>query len=159
MTTLARAPLTPAAALALGTLAVGALDLLDAIVFFHFRGVAAIRIPQSIAAGLLGRAAYQGGLGTAALGVLLHFFIAFSVVAVYYRISLRIPFLVRHPWRMGALYGLIVYAVMRFVVVPMSAAGAGAPPPLAVVLNGILIHVFGVGMPAALFVRAAVGRR
>ena len=42
-----------------GTLAVGTLDALDAIVFFGLRGVTPLRIFQSIASGLLGRAAYQ----------------------------------------------------------------------------------------------------
>jgi hypothetical protein len=50
-------------------LVVGALDAIDAVVFFGLRGVTPIRIAHSIAAGLLGRAAFQGGLATAALGV------------------------------------------------------------------------------------------
>jgi hypothetical protein len=142
----------------LGTLTVGVLDLVDAIVFFYFfRGVAPIRIPQSIAAGLLGPAAARsGGWQTAALGTLLHFFIAFSVVFVYYRLSLRVPFLVRHPWRCGALYGVIVYGIMNFVVVPLSASGGGGIPPLPIAVNGLLIHIFGVGLPAALFTRATM---
>ena len=72
--------------MAFGGLTVGALDLLDAIVFFGLRnGVAPVRIPQSIAAGLVGRpAAVAGGLSTAALGVALHFFIATTIVAVFY---------------------------------------------------------------------------
>jgi hypothetical protein len=147
--------LSPARALLFGTLTVGVLDLLDAIVFFHFRGVAPIRIPQSIAAGLLGRAAFQGGIQTAAIGVLLHFFIAFCVVAFFYRASRLVPFLVRHPWRSGALYGLLVYAFMNLVVIPMSATGGGGIPPLPIALNGILIHILGVGFPSALFARAA----
>lgn len=48
-------------ALLVGTLAVGVLDILDAIVFFALRGAQPIRILQSIAAGLLGRAAFAGG--------------------------------------------------------------------------------------------------
>jgi hypothetical protein len=42
-----------------------------------------IRIRQSIASGLLGRHAFAGGWQTAALGVLLHFFIAFVIVLVF----------------------------------------------------------------------------
>ena len=72
------------AALLFGTLTVGTLDILDAIVFFGIRNhVAPIRIFQSIAAGLLGRAAFSGGIRTALLGALLHYFIAFSIVAVF----------------------------------------------------------------------------
>ena len=62
-----------------GTLVVGTLDALDAIVFFGLRsGAQPIRIFQGIASGLLGPAARQGGLQTAAIGVGLHYFIAFE---------------------------------------------------------------------------------
>jgi hypothetical protein len=47
---------------------------------------------------------------------------------------------------------------MNHVVVPLSAAVTGAgPKPLAVILNGLLIHMIGVGLPAALF--AGMARR
>ena len=54
----------------------------------------------------------------------------------------------------GLLYGLAVYAVMNYVVLPLSAAGRG-PFSTPVFVNGVLIHAFGVGLPTALFVRAA----
>lgn len=48
------------------------------------------------------------------------------------------------------LYGLVVYAVMNFIVLPLSAAPPRNAPAGAVLLNGLLIHVFGVGLPSAL---------
>lgn len=52
--------LSPARAIVYGGLVVGTLDILDAVIFFGlWRGVAPIRIFQSIASGLLGRAAFQ----------------------------------------------------------------------------------------------------
>jgi hypothetical protein len=143
-----------ATAVLLGSLAVGVLDILDAFVFFGWRGVSPLRILQSIAAGLLGRAAFDGGLRTAALGLLLHFFIAFVIVLVYYVASGRLSDLVRHPIRYGLLYGVAAYAVMTFVVVPLSAAG-GRLPSWPVAANGLFIHTLGVGLPAALAARAA----
>ena len=143
----------PARGLLWGTLAVGVLDLLDALVFFGLRGVPPIRILQSIASGLLGAAAYRGGAATAALGTLLHFLIAFAIVAVYHLASRRWPFLARRPWLWGPLYGLAVYLVMNLAVVPLSAAVVG-PKTLPVVVNGVLIHLFGVGLPSALSARA-----
>jgi hypothetical protein len=59
----------PAYILLLGGLVVDLVDGLDAIVFFGFRGVTATQIMQTIASGLLGPGAYQGGMVTAALGV------------------------------------------------------------------------------------------
>ena len=53
------------------------------------------------------------------------------------------------------LFGVAAYFVMTWVVVPMSNAGNGAItfalPVTAVIINGILIHMFGVGLPAAYF--------
>jgi hypothetical protein len=145
-------------ALLLGAAAVGALDLLDALIFFGLRGVPPERILQSIAAGVLGRSAFTGGGSAAALGLVLHFVIAALIVATYLGAARLFPSLARRPVAYGALYGVAVYLVMNWVVIPLSAAVAG-PRPLAVVVNGVAIHVLGVGIPAALAARAAGGGR
>ena len=142
-------------ALLYGTLAVGVLDLLDAFVFFGLRsGVRPIRILHSVASGLLGRASFTGGWRTAPLGLALQFFLAFVIVRVFLMASRRLAPLRRHAVAAGLLYGVAVYLTMTFVVVPASAA-AGGVPALAVAINGVLIHMFGVGLPAALAARAA----
>ena len=126
--------------------------------FFGLRnGVAPQRIFQGIAGGLLGReAALAGGGLTALLGVVLHFAIATTVVAVFYGLSRRFPFLAHRPFVWGPLYGIAVYLTMNLVVVPLSALhGTGLPHALPVLLNGVLIHLIGVGTPSALFARAA----
>jgi hypothetical protein len=123
-------------ALLLGTLTVGTLDILDAIVFFGIRSHAApIRIFQSIDAGLLGRAAFSGGLRTAILGAALHYFIAFMIVATFFVLSRYVSVVRARPILCGLLYGIAVYLFMNFVT------------------NGVLIHMFGVGLPAAWFAR------
>ena len=151
----------PLKAYVLGGLTVGSLDILDAFIFFGLRsGARPTRILQSIAAGLLGRASFDGGAPTAALGLLLHFFIAFSIVGIYFLAARAIPALMRRPFLTGPVYGLVAYGVMNYVVIPLSAAASrGGAPPLPVLLNGLLIHAFGVGLPAALFARKAFGRR
>ena len=146
-------------ALLYGTLAVGTLDILDAFIFFGLRGARPIRILQSIAAGLLGREAFNGGWGTAALGLALHFFIAFVIVLVFLAASQRMAMLTRQPVLMGLIYGIAVYLVMTLVVVPAPAAGGGGLPPWPVALNGVLIHMFGVGVPASLAASAAARAR
>jgi hypothetical protein len=145
LTSLAPEPtMTRRDALALGTVVVGALDILDAFIFFGLRGASPVRILQSIAAGLLGReAAVQGGVATAVLGLALHFTIAFAIVGVYFLASRRAPGLIRHPIACGLLYGILAYVVMNYVVIPLSATTRGTFS-LPVFLNGILIHLFGV---------------
>jgi hypothetical protein len=150
--------LTRGRAVLYGGLTVGALDGLDAIVFFGLRnGFAPLRLFRGIAAGLIGRpAAMEGGLATTALGLLIHFSIATAIVAVYSRASRRLPLLTRRPFLCGPLYGVAVYLVMNLVVLPLSAIhGTGLPSALPVLLNGVLIHMLGVGLPSALFARAA----
>ena len=146
--------MTAGRALLYGTLAVGVLDGLDAVVFFGLRGAQPIRVFQAIASGLLGRQAFAGGPATAALGLALHFFIAFGIVATFLAASRRIPALVRAPVISGLLYGLAVYVVMNHVVVPLSAAATGSFS-WPVFVNGVLIHMFGVGLPSSLAARAA----
>ena len=146
-------------ALLFGTVAVGILDILDAFIFFGLRGAPPIRILQSIAAGLLGRDAFNGGWSTAAVGVALHFFIAFMIVLAFLLASRRLSVLTRHPVIAGLVYGIVVYLVMTFVVVPASAAGGRGLPAWPVAMNGVLIHMFGVGLPASLAARAAARSR
>ena len=151
-------PLSPARAILYGGLTVGVLDGLDAIVFFGLRnGVGPLRIFKGIAGGLLGRdAAAAGGLPTALLGVILHFTIATTIVTVFSLASRRLPFLTRRPLVWGPLYGIAVYLTMNLVVLPLSALhGTGLPSALPVLLNGLLIHIVGVGTPSALFAREA----
>jgi hypothetical protein len=135
----------------LGTLIVGVLDALDAIVVFGLRsGVAPDRIFRGIAAGVVGPAARAGGAGTAVFGVALHFTVAFGIVATFVLLSRQVPALRRRPWLVGPIYGLAVFAVMNLVVIPMSAIGASPQFDTLGLVNGLAIHVFGVGLPAAL---------
>jgi hypothetical protein len=152
--------MSTARAIIYGTLVVGVLDGLDAIVFFGLRsGATPTGIFRTIAAGLLGRAASQGGRGPVVLGVCLHFFIAFVIVTTYHVASRRARILTDRPVIFGLLYGVAAYFVMSRIVVPLSALGGGGWPPLPVLVNGILIHALGVGLPSALFARAAASAR
>ena len=132
-----------------GGLVAGALDIAYACLFWAVRsGVPARRILQSVAAGLLGPASFQGGRATAALGLGLHFFIALSMSVAYYLAARLWPVLGRRPVVYGAAYGLVLYAVMNYVVVPLSAAGRGSKDPLWIVLS-IVAHMVLVGIPIA----------
>jgi hypothetical protein len=134
----------------------GCLDLAYAFVFFGTSGITPIRILQSIATGLLGRASYSGGAATALLGAGLHFFIAIVAAGIFYAASRRFPWLVRHVVVAGAVFGLCMYGVMNFIVVPLSAfPHKGSSAPLTTI-TGILVHMFGVGVPIAFGARRAL---
>jgi uncharacterized membrane protein YagU involved in acid resistance len=136
-----------------GGLACGVLDITQAMVAWHFEaGAKPIRILQSIAAGLLGRDAFSGGMKTAALGAVLHFLIAFTAAGVYYAASRWFAFLTQHAVIAGMLYGEMVWLFMNFVVIPLSATPR-PPWNAASIITGPIGHLFLVGLPIALAVR------
>ena len=136
-----------------GGLVVGVLDFLDASIFFPlYYGITVQRVWHGVAAGMLGpEAAREGGWGTAALGILLHFVIGFGVAAVYWLLSRNISFLIRHPFASGLIYGAAVHFAMQYVVIPLSAIGWRTAPfdPFPFV-NNVVGHAFLVGLPVAL---------
>lgn len=139
-----------------GGLVAGTLDIVFACGFWAWKlDVPPERILQSVAAGLLGDVSFDGGWGTAALGLLLHYFIALSMCVVYYQVARRWPLLWRRPLLCGAFYGLLLYVVMNYVVVPLSAAGPGSKDRLWIALS-IAAHVLLIGIPCAIFARLAV---
>jgi hypothetical protein len=134
-------------AIAAGGLLAGGLDLTQALILFGSR------VPFSIAAGLLGRAAFRGGAGTYALGVLLHFLIALSAAVVYYAASRSLTFLTEHPLVCGLFYGGAVEEVMNLIVLPLSALHARGPYKLHDLILGLLVHMVVVGLPISFSVR------
>ena len=138
-------------AILIGGLVVGVLDISSAFVIWWQRGVGARRGLQGIAAGLLSANSYDGGLVTAGLGLALHFFVAFVVVSVFYLASRKLGFLTIHPVMSGVLYGIAVYIVMYWLVLPTA-----FPTFRHRVWNELLavvIHVSLIGLPCALIVR------
>jgi hypothetical protein len=83
------------------------------------------RVWQGVAATVLGPSAMQGGARMAAVGVLMHFGVAFGWSAVFLLLfsrSARIRHLVRGRggvWKAAALYGPFIWMVMSLVVIPL----------------------------------------
>ncbi len=134
-------------AVTVGGLIAGTLDLLQACLLFGWD------IPLAIAGGLLGPQAAHGRTATYILGVLLHFFIAFSAAGVYYTASRRLAFLKEHPLICGLYFGATVELVMGYIVLPLSALHAKGPYELHDVLQGLLVHMVVVGLPISFSVR------
>jgi hypothetical protein len=137
-----------------GGLACGILDITQACIAWGIQNqLPPMRIFQSVAAGLLGRNAAQGGMKTAILGGILHFFIAFSWAAIYYIASRRLTFMVERPVIAGLLYGEFVWIMMNFVVIPLSAIHRWPTWTKASIITGPIGHLFLVGLPIALAVQ------
>jgi uncharacterized membrane protein YagU involved in acid resistance len=141
-----------------GGLVAGTLDITYACVFWGLKaGASPQRIFQSVATGLLGPDSFKGGVATAALGLFLHYLIAISMSVAYYFVARRWAALREKPLSYGAAYGVVLYGVMNYIVVPLSAArGGGSAGGLWIALS-ILVHMFLIGVPIALFARRAFG--
>jgi len=140
----------PFPAIVVGGVIVGVLDLIYAIVVYS--PTRPIRIPQTIASGVLGAQSYRGGAQTAALGVLLHFVIALGAATVYYLASRKLPFLVERAVLLGLIYGALVYLFMHLFVLPLSAVPHREMPFIYKACE-FVEHWFCVGLPIALSVR------
>jgi hypothetical protein len=134
------------------TLLVGTLDISDAFIFYGLRSVPPTRILQGIASGVLGRAAFGMGHRSALLGLFFHFFIAFSATTVFLLASHKLP-LARHPFLYGTLFGVALYVVMNYIVLPLSQIGLRPTPPLIPLINGVAALIVCIGIPLALIAR------
>lgn len=79
-------------------------------------------ILHAIASGLIGRAAFEGGLLTGFLGLLLQCGMSILIATIYFLVTAAVPSM-RRRWPLsGALAGVVIYFVMSYIVVPLSAA-------------------------------------
>ena len=129
----------------------GAMDIAAAFVTWAPQGVSPIRILQGIASGLSGTKAFAGGWKTAALGLVCQFFIAFSAATVFYVASRKLTFMTRRPIVSGILYGVAVYLVMYWIVMPLSNFHK-RPFSWSATLIAIITHMLCVGTPISLVV-------
>lgn len=121
----------------------GALDLTAAFITFGPQN------PKIIAAGLIGMGAVHGGALTWILGVVLHFFIAFSAATIYCLASRRLEFLKEHFLLCGIFYGIAVFLVMNLIVLPLCAFHYTGPYQLRGLLQGLIVHMLIIGLPIA----------
>ena len=131
----------------------GTLDLSDAIIYSHIRGVTALRVCQYIASGLIGTKSFSMGAESGALGGILHYFIAMSWTVLFYVASRRLMILTRRPILSGLAYGLAVYLFMNLVIVPLSGVPhpKGSPSMISRV-NGVLAVMLCIGLTISILV-------
>ncbi len=139
----------------LGGLVVG---IADAIVYHWIvssviEGNPLLSVYQYLASGALGTAAFEGGIGTALLGLFFHLLVSFVVAAVFILSANRIPLLRRHAIPGSLVYGFGVFIVMNIIVIPLSAAPPLPAPTMPQLIVMILDHMLVVGLPLGILVR------
>jgi hypothetical protein len=97
-------------AVLLGGAIAGLLDILFAISFAAYNGMPPVRLLQVVASGLLGKAAFDGGVPVAILGLALHFVMSFLWAGAFVALARRIPALALRPVISGIAFGVVVFS-------------------------------------------------
>jgi hypothetical protein len=98
-----------------GTLDIGAACLIS--------GRTPYVICQAIASGLFGAASFGMGTRSAEVGLLLQWFLSILIASIFVGVSHWLPVLRRRWIVAGCAYGVPVFVVMNYVVLPLSAVG------------------------------------
>ena len=141
--------------IALGGLIIGTVQLIiqEWIVFSLVQGNPFISVLQYISSAVMGNAAFEGGIATALLGVLLHFLVSFVVAGVFILSADRIPFLRRYAIASALLYGFGVFIVMNLIVLPLSAAPPIPAPTTPQLIEMVIEHILVIGLPLGILVQ------
>lgn len=142
---------SPFPTIVLAAFLAGLLDLVLAIIVYSvfLDKTTAVKILQSVASGAFGKAAYEGGIKMAALGIVFHFAISLMFTLFYFFIYPRLAFLRQHGVISGMVYGIFIWMVMNLIVLPIAFSGMLPMEPGATMI-GISIIILGVGLPISL---------
>ncbi len=130
------------------TLAAGILDILSAFLFNSMAGIGPGQVLRYVASGPFGDTMHARGTGAALVGLAVHFALMLVMVGVYAFAAIRNGWLRSHWAVAGVLYGVAIYLVMYWMVMP---ARFGSPPmtDLWSIGNALFSHIVCVGLPIA----------
>lgn len=148
-------------AVLLTTLVAGTLDIMAAHIDQIIRtGAFPHRMFYVIAAGAIGlKAAFSNGPAVIALGVFIHYFISFSFTLVFFLLYPAVTRVSKNKYVNILWYTLIVWLIMNFIVMPLTAL-----PQKPFVFNmqqvtGFLILLVVFGLPIVLMTEKYYKRR
>ena len=125
---------------------VGFLDGLAAIIQTLVNGGNPEKVFQFIASGVFGTPAFSGGIATVIYGIFFHLAIALIWTLIFFVIYRNLKALSKSIVLTGTLYGILVWAVMTRLVLPLSNAPA-IPFAWRGAVISILILIAAVGLP------------
>jgi hypothetical protein len=137
--------------IAIATAIAGTLDILFAMVLTVAFGREIPGMLRYVASGPFPAATDMGTSG-AILGLLVHFALMAVMAAVLMVYLSRKPVYLNRPMLVGIIYGLITYAVMNLIVVPLRFGTPLPPQPLSITTQ-LFAHIVLVGIPMALVAR------
>jgi hypothetical protein len=142
-------------AVAIATITVATLDASEDLLYCKFfLHVTPRELFQYIASALLGPAkAVSLGWPSASLGVILHIGVSFLVVLAYFFLSRKFEMFRTRPFVMGPVFGIAVYCLMHYLVLPLTAVPKVVHSSKDFELaNQLFAHIFMIGIPAAFLV-------
>ncbi|NOU16493.1 MAG: hypothetical protein HOO91_02910 [Bacteroidales bacterium] len=108
-------------AILITTIIAGSLDISAAFIQSYFMyNVMPSGVLQFISSGILGSAAYSGGFGIIALGLLVHYLIALSCTACFFWLYPKWRIFNLSIWLNSVLIALITWVVTSQIIVPLS---------------------------------------
>ena len=128
-------------------LIVGSLDIIAACIqFFCKTQKNPIVVLNFIASGVFGKDAFTGGTKMAVFGLIFHYLIAIGFTLLFFILYPKIKLLIKNKLLLGVLYGLFIWIIMQFLIVPLSQA-----PELKISFQSasiaILILIVCIGIP------------
>jgi hypothetical protein len=128
----------------------GLLDIVAASTSYTLlTGKPFINVLYYVASAVMGPAAYKGGWQVAALGLLLHFVVAYLFTLFYFMIYPKLSLLQYNRWLSAILYGVFMWTVMSFLILPLTKVPA-LTFTTAGVLRGIVILIVMIGLPVSI---------
>jgi uncharacterized membrane protein YagU involved in acid resistance len=153
--TTAKTPGQIAAAILAGGFMAATFDFFAAMIIY---GGTASGVARAIARGWYGAAAKTLPQPVETIGMASHWGILIGAAAVFVFASLRFPILRARALITGPLFGVCIYIVMHFVIVPLSAVHKISNPEGLQFVEEFCGHMFVIGLPIALWARAILGK-
>lgn len=131
------------------------LDTLVAMAWWGPRGIAPEHILQGFFSWFIGAAAFSHGMNAAVLGALTYALLMCGLVTFYYACARRFALLWERPLLCGGVYGALAYFAIFQVMVPMLTGAHPKAHDMSWIATCVVTYMTFVGMPCALFSRAA----
>jgi magnesium-transporting ATPase (P-type) len=132
-------------------LVVGILDIIAAFIDAWLSyNVSPGKVLNGIAAGAIGNENANSSFRMIIFGLLIHFFIVYSYTFLFCFIYPALKASLKNNIVIGVLYGLFIWASMRFIVLPVLSQVEFAPFKIVKAFKPILILIGTIGIPLSL---------
>ncbi len=144
----------PQKKLMMAGLIVGTLDILAAFAdaWFSFHSTPE-KVLNGIAAATIGKEIATGSIQFILLGILIHYFIAFSFTFFFWIVYPLLKKYAKNNLLIGILYGIFIWAAMRFLILPLLSQIKFPPFKLIKAIKPMLILIGAIGIPLSFIIR------